>query len=558
MNERDDERTVSEETGVNGLHDRMATNVLLETLPIDGDTATENGETASPQHKSNSEVDGAACSQSLGVRESRTNKVCLNVGILGHVDCGKTTLARVISSIASTAAFDKHAKAQNLRANTIDLGFSSLNVDGYTVALIDCPGHASLIGAVLSASSVFDMAVVVVDAQKGVQPQTAEHLLLVSILCPQHVIIVLNKIDLVNSEQLESIRKRMRKVLKYFGIPSQSPIVSVSLVGSRASESAKALIETLRCNLYEPKRISSGRFVMSVDHCFPIRGKGTVMTGTVVDGCCSVGMEVVIPSLKEKRKVKGMQRWKEDIKCACMGERVGVLFQDIPTKDIDRTVIFQPAALDTVQVALASITQISHFKCELSDRSKIHVSIGFETVMATCQFLVEDDKEEFEQLSNLDERVTAVLLTLDRPIYAREGSFYMAAKLDMQGKGCRFAFYGNVLRMLSSGNEVCRFRRKHRSGCVVRIEGDRTSVICTSLFSKESDVDAFLSMVVKLSTGERGTIEGPFGKSGKIRVRVSQGLSDETVAAITAGEKVTVELWMKKYLNNGKLMSYLP
>uniref|UniRef100_A0A914R297 Selenocysteine-specific elongation factor 3rd domain-containing protein n=1 Tax=Parascaris equorum TaxID=6256 RepID=A0A914R297_PAREQ len=172
-------------------------------------------------------------------------------------------------------------------------------------------------------------------------------------------------------------------------------------------------------------------------------------------------MEVVIPSLKEKRKVKGMQRWKEDIKCASMGERVGVLFQDIPTKDIDRTVIFQPAALDAVQVALASITLISQFKCELSDRSKIHVSIGFETVMTTCQFLVEDDEEEFEQLSNLDER-------------------------------------------------------------------------------------------------ERGTIEGPFGKSGKIRVRVPQGLSDDTVAAITAGEKVTVELWMKKYLNNGKLISYLP
>ncbi|VDM37586.1 unnamed protein product [Toxocara canis] len=402
------------------------------------------------------------------------------------------------------------------------------------------------------------MAIIVVDAQKGVQPQTAEHLLLISILCPHHAIVVINKVDLVGNEQLESLRNQLGKVLKYFGIDAQSPVVCVSLLGNCVDESARAVIDALKSVLYEPERRLSEHFVMSVDHCFPIKGKGTVMTGTIIDGSCSLGMEVEIAALKEKRKVKGIQHWKENVKSATMGERVGVLFQDVPPKHIDRTVIFQPGALESVQFAVASVTQISHFKSKLSSRSKIHISIGFETVMANCQFLAEDDREEFEQFSSLDEHVTTVLLVFDQPVYATVGSFYMAAKLDMQRKGCRFAFYGNIKRIVHSGDEVCRFHRKHRSGCVTRIEADRTSVICASLFSKQSDMRVFLSMAVSLSTGERGTIEGPFGKSGKTRVRIPQGASEKTVAALEAGETITVELWMKKYINTNKLVSYIP
>ncbi|VDO97664.1 unnamed protein product [Heligmosomoides polygyrus] len=129
----------------------------------------------------------------------------LNVGVLGHVDSGKTTLTRALADMASTAAFDKHAESGG-RRNTLDLGFSSLTVAGRRLALIDCPGHAGLIKAVLAASTVFDMAIVVVDASAGIKPQTSEHLLLCSIFCPQRVVIVLNKTDLVVSEEVNSPR----------------------------------------------------------------------------------------------------------------------------------------------------------------------------------------------------------------------------------------------------------------------------------------------------------------------------------------------------------------
>ncbi|VDK42304.1 unnamed protein product [Anisakis simplex] len=530
--------------------------------------------------------------------------VSINVGILGHVDCGKTTLARSISNIASTASFDKHAKAQNLRANTIDLGFSSLRIDNYTIALIDCPGHASLISAVLCASSVFDMAIIVVDAQKGVQAQTAEHLLLVSILCPQHAIVVINKIDLITAQQLNSLRKQLIKILKYFSISENSPIVCISLLEDDVVKSSETIIDALRRQLYRPKRYStSNQFVMSVDHCFPVRGKGTVMTGTIIDGSCrfififiypfrhplfspscysafiteftpysalirfgllqpqkqscSIGMEIEIAALKVKRRIKGIQRWKEDVQRASMGERVGLLFQDLNAKHLDRTVIFQPGALESVQCVLANITKISHFKAKLLDRAKVHLSVGFETVMATCHFLVKHD-EEFEQMADLDERVTMVLLVLDRSIWAIRGSFYLATKLDMQQKGCRFAFYGTFDRFTTNINALRRFHRKHRSGLVERLEGDNMTLICALLFSKNSDISVFIDMKVVLSTGDIGLIEASFGKSGKVRIRIPQGVSEKTVSALKAGEKVNVELWMKKYLNEDKLLCYVP
>ena len=238
----------------------------------------------------------------------------MNIGILGHVDAGKTTLAKALSTFGSTAAFDKGAKASNLRANTIDLGFSALQLDeSRKIALIDCPGHAQLINAVLLASSVFDGAIIVINALKGIEPQTAEHLILVSILCPNNVIIVLSKVDLVEESKVESMKKKLPKVscfyiedsfttinvsyinlhilifffqlLKSLKIKEDSPIVPLNLSQEGGQESVDRLIELLK-SYSAPDRVSSGKFVMAVDHCFPIKGKGTVMTGTVVDGSC--------------------------------------------------------------------------------------------------------------------------------------------------------------------------------------------------------------------------------------------------------------------------------
>ncbi|VDN00830.1 unnamed protein product [Thelazia callipaeda] len=460
----------------------------------------------------------------------------LNVGVLGHVDCGKTTLAKALSTMGSTAAFDKHASASNLRANTIDLGYSTFSIDDTVIALIDCPGHGSLIKSVLAASSVFDLGIVVINGSKGIEQQTAEHLLLVSLLCPDHVIMVINKVDLITKEILEKLTKHCKKVANILMITSNLQIVPVSLIENK-QESVQAVLRALRSALYTPQRVSSGHFMMFVDHCFPVKGKGTVMTGTVVDGMCKVGMDVEIAALREKRKIKSMQRWKEDVCSATIGDRAALLFQNIPSKNIDRTVIFEPEWLRPVQFLLIDVNRFVYFQGNLHQCSKLHISTGFYTVMGRCQFLappVSQEKNDYEIVPELDENVKFAILSLEGSIYVKEGSFYIASKLDHQGKGCRFVFYGKFLKLLNDDKEIRQYRRKQKVGQIERVENKR-SVICSGLFKKEAKIDIYLNMDVYLSTGEVGCLESPFGKKGKVRVTFAEDLLESTLNAFEKG-----------------------
>uniref|UniRef100_A0A0N5AUX1 Tr-type G domain-containing protein n=1 Tax=Syphacia muris TaxID=451379 RepID=A0A0N5AUX1_9BILA len=489
----------------------------------------------------------------------------MNIGLLGHVDSGKTSLARALSTLGSTAAFDKHAVTGSLRANTIDLGFSTLTIDDVPIALIDCPGHASLIKAVLAIAPVFDMAIVVVSADKGIEPQTAEHLLLVSLLCPEHVIVVLNKVDLVNEEELCKVRKNVIKGLKQLNIASNTPVLSLSLTQSQ-SGGVNLVTDTIRKNMYEPKRILDGKFVMSVDHCFPIKGKGEVLTGTVVSGRCRVGMEFEIPMLKENRKIKEMQRWKKGINESKSGDRVALLVTSIPDKRLNRFVICEKGALAKVLHCLATVNVIKFFKGSINAHSKLHFSFGFDTVMATCQFLkkvkiggdiADAANDEYEVADELSDCVQYVLLSLDQAVYGHENTFYITSKLDSQAKGCRFIFYGKIVSILESNESIKCFHRKHKVGKVERLENSN-SIICSSLFNKGSDVRIFEGMQVRLSTGEDGVIEGSFGKSGKVRVTLLNGLKPSTLNIFEQCQQISVNLYMKKFLHSGKLISYLP
>uniref|UniRef100_A0A914BX31 Tr-type G domain-containing protein n=1 Tax=Acrobeloides nanus TaxID=290746 RepID=A0A914BX31_9BILA len=471
----------------------------------------------------------------------------MNIGILGHVDSGKTTLAKALSSIGSTAAFDKHAKSANLRANTIDLGFSALTINDTRIALIDCPGHASLIRAVMAASSVFDAAIVIINVLRGIEPQTVEHLLLVSILVPHACVIVLNKCDLISPDKVEAIRKKIPKALKSLKISENSPIVTTSLM-EKPDESISSIVDAVRQIIYKPNRISSGHFVMAVDHCFPIKGKGTVMTGTVVDGSCKAGMEIEIPVLQEKRKVREVQSWKQVVPEGRMGDRVALLLNDVSSQEIDRTIIFEVGA--QVQKAcymLVSVKRIELYRHEVPHRSKLFISIGFETMTAECHFL-KSEGDEFELHDQLNDETTHILLILEHPVYTKLDSLFLAARLDSQFKTeCRFICYGRIVKLVSQLDDVKRFHQKFRTGIVERVENEN-SLICHSLFKKETNFEVYNNMLVHLSTGESGRVEGSFGKSGKARIVIPSGILPSTLDAIKSGGPVEVQLRLKKYL----------
>uniref|UniRef100_A0AC34QQD2 Tr-type G domain-containing protein n=1 Tax=Panagrolaimus sp. JU765 TaxID=591449 RepID=A0AC34QQD2_9BILA len=481
----------------------------------------------------------------------------MNVGILGHVDAGKTTLARALSTLGSTAAFDKGAKTSNLRANTIDLGFSAVQLDdARRIALIDCPGHAQLISSVLIAASVFDGAIVVINAVKGIEPQTAEHLILASILCPEHVIIVFSKIDLVDDSRISTMKKKLPKLLKSLNIREDSPVVSLNLASD--SDHLSELVTVLKSVYHVPKRQSSNKLVMAVDHCFPIKGKGTIMTGTVIDGTCKVGVEIEIAHLGERRKIKELQSWKNTVSEVSMGERAAILVSNLPQTDtIDRTVVFEPGALRSAKVLLVKLTKVEQFKGQLKNRTKIHLTIGFETTMAECWFL-KMDGDEFEQLDDCSDDTTHVLMDLSKKVYSKRDQICLAARLDSQKlTECRFAFYGPVLEMGNSFDDlkIKRFHRKQKLGVVDRFYKD-DSVICSGLFKKETAMEIFYGMQVVVD-GFVGTIDESFGKSGKCKITLKSGIED-VKKKIEAGVRVEVVLKLKKFIDSeAKLMSYL-
>ncbi|CAI5687943.1 unnamed protein product [Oreochromis niloticus] len=277
--------------------------------------------------------------------DTRTKTLNFNVGVLGHVDSGKTSLARALSSTASTAAFDKNPQSRE-RGITLDLGFSSFTVDlpdhlrdsvgkqpydSLQFTLVDCPGHASLIRTIIGGAQIIDLMMLVVDVVKGVQTQTAECLLIGELTCPR-MVVVLNKIDLLppNKRQsaIEKMTKRLHKTLENTRF-KDCPVIAVAAKpgGPEAPDTEEPqgvpqLIELLKKQTYLPKRDPGGDLLMAVDHCFSIRGQGTVMTGTILQGSLAINDTVEIPALKVTKKIKSVQMFRKPVSGAMQGDRV--------------------------------------------------------------------------------------------------------------------------------------------------------------------------------------------------------------------------------------------
>lgn len=240
----------------------------------------------------------------------KTKLLNLNIGVLGHVDSGKTSLAKVLSTIGSTASFDKNPQSRE-RGITIDLGFSSFvipipprlkeknptalaAVEMVQFTLVDCPGHASLIRTIIGGASIIDMMLLIVDVTKGMQTQTAECLVIGEITCDK-MIVVLNKLDLLPEEKrasmVDKMSKRILKTLERTKFKDSTVVALSAKPGGGEMENSLAepiglnsLMEALENQIELPVRDSNGAFLFAVDHCFSIRGQGTVMTGTVLQG----------------------------------------------------------------------------------------------------------------------------------------------------------------------------------------------------------------------------------------------------------------------------------
>ena len=338
----------------------------------------------------------------------------VNVGVLGHVDSGKTSLVKTLSTLLSTAALDK-SKQSRQRGMTLDLGFSCFFLEipkhlkelypekkKLQMTLVDCPGHASLIRTIIGGAQIIDMVLLVVDAFKGWQAQTTECLVLAELTSP-HLVVALNKIDMFpeneREEKLELAKKNVRERLMKSKFPNATMIgVSACVGGEKVAAgmdlatnptyNIQSLVETLQNSLPAPKRIvgKNAPFYFSIDHCFPIKGMGTVLTGTVLSGSTSVNDTLEFPTLGLERKVKSMQMFKRKTNQIVQGDRAGICVSSLDSKLLERGIAASPGAVQLLKGAIALVRRIPYYQHSIGDKSKVHISVGHTTVMATVTF----------------------------------------------------------------------------------------------------------------------------------------------------------------------------
>ncbi|XP_054289460.1 selenocysteine-specific elongation factor-like [Macrosteles quadrilineatus] len=529
----------------------------------------------------------------------------LNIGILGHVDSGKTSLAKVLSSTSSTACFDKNPQSQE-RGITIDLGFSSLLIDfpktldlhGTTsydklqYTFVDCPGHASLIRTIIGGAQIIDLMILVIDVVKGVQTQTAECLVIGEILCPK-MIVVLNKIDQIEENKRQQVIDKVTKKMKLTLADTVFKDCAIIPVSANPADGSSigitALQEALEKQVYLPDRRPDDPVVFSVDHCFSIRGSGTVMTGTLWQGTVRINDAVEIPSLKLVKKVKSIQIYRRNVERGTAGDRLAVCVTQFDPKLLERGIVCTPGYLTTVHCVVSTIHKVRYFRGPIASKAKFHISIGHDTVIGKVTLFCRTDlqietsfdkEEEYlyrESLQDIKEKSDEVvgtqfaLIEFEKPILVVPNSLYISSKLDMDvhTNSCRIAFYGKILEVFSDKNYTQTvlpgfkiYKNKSKTGLVDRIVNDY-EVVCKNMFKKETRIDLFSGLKVSLSSGESGVIEGGFGQSGKVRVRIPEGIKSETVSKMgtkkgkrgkqdteeaVSKEDFTVELRFKSYL----------
>ena len=291
------------------------------------------------------------------------NKPHLNVGTIGHVDHGKTTLTAAITKVLSEAyggaarAFDEIDNAPEEKARGITISTSHVEYETPTrhYAHVDCPGHADYVKNMITGAAQMDGAILVCSAADGPMPQTREHILLSRQVGVPYIVVFLNKCDMVDDEELlELVEMEVRELLDQYEFPGDdTPIIKGSATGALAGEQkwVDAILElgkTLDEYIPEPQRETDKPFLLPIEDVFSISGRGTVVTGRVERGVIKVGEEVEVVGIRDTQKttVTGVEMFRKLLDEGKAGENVGVLIRGLKRDDVERgQVLCKPGSI---------------------------------------------------------------------------------------------------------------------------------------------------------------------------------------------------------------------
>ena len=292
------------------------------------------------------------------------SKPHVNVGTMGHVDHGKTTLTAAITHVLSKKLpsdvnkainYDEIDKAPEERERGITIATSHQEYESEKrhYAHVDMPGHADYVKNMITGAAQIDGAILVVSAADGPMPQTREHVLLARQVGVPYVLVYMNKMDMADPELAELVELEIRELLAKNGYDENAPIIKGSalkaLEGDAAAEdSIMELVKAMDDSVPEPKREIDKPFLMPVEDVFSIKGRGTVATGRIEQGIVKVGEEIEIIGLKDSKKttVTGVEMFKKLLDQGQAGDNVGVLLRGVERDDIERgQVLAKPGSI---------------------------------------------------------------------------------------------------------------------------------------------------------------------------------------------------------------------
>ncbi len=300
----------------------------------------------------------------------------VNVGTIGHVDHGKTTLTAAITKIqakqglAQFTAYDQIDKAPEERERGITIATAHVEYESAKrhYAHVDCPGHADYVKNMITGAAQMDGAILVVSAADGPMPQTREHILLAKQVNVPYIVVFMNKVDMVDDpELLELVELEVRELLSSYDFPGDdTPIIKGSALQALESKDPNSpqgkviqeLLDALDSYIPQPKREIDKPFLMPVEDVFSITGRGTVATGRIERGVVKVGEEVALVGFGATKKtvVTGVEMFRKLLDQGEAGDNVGLLLRGIEKNEIERGMVLAKPG---------SITPHSHFEAEV-------------------------------------------------------------------------------------------------------------------------------------------------------------------------------------------------
>jgi elongation factor Tu len=304
----------------------------------------------------------------MAKKKFERTKPHVNVGTIGHIDHGKTTLTAAITKTLSLRgaaefrAFDSidNAPEERERGITISIAHVEYESEKRHYAHVDCPGHADYIKNMITGAAQMDGAILVVSAADGPMPQTREHILLARQVQVPYIVVFLNKVDMVDDQELlELVELEVRDLLTKYGFPGDAvPIIRGSALkalesGSKDLAAAEfapilELVKAIDEYIPDPVRAKDQPFLMPIEDVFAIKGRGTVVTGRVDRGVVKVGEEVEIVGIREARKtvVTGVEMFRKLLDTGEAGDNVGLLLRGLERTDVERgQVVAKPGSI---------------------------------------------------------------------------------------------------------------------------------------------------------------------------------------------------------------------